>query len=472
MTKDVNSFEADIFTYRREINRYKDIVEKQEHELLDKQRAIDELTIKNQSVENELRAILDSKGWRAIEKARKIIPKRAGKKVSVPENKDDEAPKPEIRLSYHSCYEKNIDFAKLGRKPEVKAIAFYLPQFHTFPENDKWWGKGFTEWTNTKKAEPRLPGHYQPREPHDDIGYYTLDNVETIKKQVTLAKEHGIYGFCFYYYWFSGKRLMEKPLDLFLEDKSINFPFCLCWANENWTRRWDGKNKDVLIEQKYKKDDPKKFILEMKKYLMDTRYIRVDGKPVILVYEPNSIPDFEDVVSKWRETARKNGIGEILVWSKNAISDREFKNADFVDAEFDFAPTGQGNFFNEAIIDLEEGRTIINYGRMVKNAREESLYHNHVPVKPFYYSCTLGWDNSPRRKKDYFLLDKYSPEKFYDWLRIIIEETERRFPEARRFIFINAWNEWAEGTYLEPDKKYGYANINAASKAIYGLPYR
>lgn len=470
MMRDPNSFKADISVCKREINKKQVLIKEQADELNEKQMIIDDLVYQNQKLQDELRRILDSKGWKALEKARKMIPRKKAEVVVENPSSAENTPEKVIHSTYNSHYEDNFDFSKLGYKPEVKALAFYLPQFHTFPENDRWWGKGFMEWTNTKKAKPDYDGHYEPREPHDDIGYYTLDNVETIKKQVELAKQHGIYGFCFYYYWFSGKRLMEKPVDLFLKDKSIDFPFCLCWANENWTRRWDGKDKEVLIEQKYEKDDPRKFILDMKKYLKDSRYIRIDGKPLILVYEPNSIPDFGNVVKEWREVARKEKIGEILVWSKNKTYDHDFENADFVDAEFDFAPTGHVHFLPGTIIDSRDGRDIVDYSKLVDNARNKRIYYEHTPVKPFYYSCTMGWDNSPR-KKNYFSFGEYSPERFYDWLKLIIEETKRRFSEDKRYIFINAWNEWAEGTYLEPDKKYGYTNINTAAKAIYGLPY-
>lgn len=481
MASDLNSSGSDIYALKRMINKYQSIVEGQKTEIekyrsevANINRLLVDVEMQKLAIERDFNKIINSKGWRVLEKARKMIPAKKRHEPLVTD-KDNNAgiadSKEEIKLKYDSHFEENYDFSKLGYKPEVKVLAFYLPQFHTFLENDQWWGKGFTEWTNTKKSLPRFEGHYQPREPHGDIGYYVLDNVETIKKQVRLAKQHGIYGFCFYYYWFSGKRLMEKPIDLFLADKTIKFPFCLCWANENWTRRWDGKDEDVLIKQKYQDKDPSRFIIDLKKYLVDSRYIRIGGKPVILVYDPDSIPNFGDVVGEWREVAKKDGIGEILIWSKNKIADHDFKNADYVDGEFDFAPTGHGNFFNGAIVDSENGRDILDYQKIVSNAFSERIYSEHVPIKPFYYSCTMGWDNSPRRKNDFFMLDNYSPESFYLWLSLVIETTKLKLPSNQRFVFINAWNEWAEGAYLEPDKKYGYTNINAASKAIYGLPY-
>lgn len=470
------------YPYRILINEYQKTIEDQqliiEQQQKDINQAIEQnnlLSEENKKASEQLQDILNSKGWRTLEKARKIIPSKIKKKTEISQVNEKKSninrptnPQSETYF-YSSHYEENFDFSKLGYQPEAKVITFYLPQFHTFPENDQWWGKGFTEWTNTKKAKPKFNGHYQPREPHEDIGYYALDNVISIKKQVEIAKQHGIYGFCFYYYWFSGKRLLEKPLDILLKNPDIQFPFCLCWANENWTRTWDGLEKDILIEQKYQEKDPVNFIKDIKKYITDSRYIRINDKPVILVYAPDSIPDFPKTIRIWRETARKIGIGEILIWSKSTIMDHDFKNSSLVDAEFDFAPTG--HTFRNSFIESNSERTLLDYTKLVHDYQSRHLYYNHFPIKPFYYSCTLGWDNSPRRQKGYCALVNYSTEEFYNWLSLIIAETKRRYPKDKRYVFINAWNEWGEGAYLEPDKKYGYTNINTAAKAIYGLPY-
>ena len=237
---------------------------------LDKE--IEKLNEKNNQLNvqsHNYNVIINSKSWKIISRLRNIKDKilHANKKCDIPsiEKISDNKNYYKNFTPYNSKYEKNIDFSKY--KTDIKTLTFYLPQFHTIKENDEWWGEGFTEWTNTKKSLPRFEGHYQPRTPHKDIGYYTLDNKETIKKQVELAKMHGIYGFCFYYYWFSGKRLLEKPVDIFLDNKDIDFPFCLCWANENWTKTWDGLNNDILIGQKYSKSDYKKFIVDIKKYI-------------------------------------------------------------------------------------------------------------------------------------------------------------------------------------------------------------
>jgi len=187
--------------------------------------------------------------------------------------------------NYLSLYENNIDFSNFNT--DIKIIAFYLPQFHSIKENDLWWGKGFTEWTNVKKCKPHFKGHHQPRIPGDKINYldyYELTNSSVIKNQIQLAKSHGISGFAIYYYWFSGKKLLEKPIDIYLNDISIDFPFMLIWSNGNWTRKWDGKDQDILISQEYKDEDPELFIKDIKKYLIDIRYIKIDKKPVIGLY--------------------------------------------------------------------------------------------------------------------------------------------------------------------------------------------
>ncbi len=454
--KDLNRYDTTEYDYRKTIFE----LQKENQRLQQEQLIINDY-------KNRLDRIYNSKIWKISKPFRYVL--RGLKKiknnemgyVSITNDKENGYQR---NKCYNSTYQKDEDFSSY--KTDIKTLAFYLPQYHEFKENNEWWGKGFMEWTNTKKSTPRFEGHYQPRTPHKDFGYYTLDNIETIRKQIDLAKRHGIYGFCFYYYWFSGKRLMEKPGDLFLEDKSIDFPFCICWANENWTRTWDGLEKNVLIKQEYSKKDQKEFIKDAKKYLMDKRYIRIDDKPLILIYNPKEIPDFENTIKEWRKTAKKIGIGEICIWTKNDLCNEEHKFTDYVDGEFDFPPHGIGHEASK-IYGLPSSK-IFNYEKIVEDI--EHLYREHFPLKPFYYTCTMGWDNSARRKEEYTIYYNYSLKSYYKWLRIIIEETRRRHPEDKRFLMINAWNEWAEGTYLEPDEKYGYANINTFSKAIFDLP--
>ena len=370
------------------------------------------------------------------------------------------------RKGYHSIYQPN---EILPGKPAVKVLAFYLPQFHTFPENDLWWGKGFTEWTNTRKSLPRFEKHYQPREPHDDIGYYDLACIDTLEKQVKLAQEHHIYGFCFYYYWFSGHRLMEKPIDFFLENKDIQLPFCLCWANENWTRAWDGLNTEVLIKQDYSINDRKKFILDIKKYLLDERYIRIQGKPVIIVYNPGQIPEVRDVFKSWQEAAKECGIGEVVIWIVRSFNNtiHSLNLEGVVNREIEFPPHLQSFVISlvEKETDNDGGGHVFDYAEFVSKVLDGRSTDSNI-----YRTVMLGWDNSARRKNGYTVFDNFDLKIYYDWLRENLKEAENKFEPEEMFTFINAWNEWAEGTYLEPDKKYGYANINTTARAILNIP--
>ena len=376
-------------------------------------------------------------------------------------------------LPYESHYQENIDFSKYST--DVKALAFFLPQFHEIPENNEWWGKGFTEWVNTEKAVPRFKGHYQPRKPHKDIGYYDLGKIETLKKQVKLAKQHGIYGFCFYYYWFSGKRLLEKPIDMLLMNPEIDMPFCLCWANENWTRTWSGNHKDVLMAQEYSFEDRDKFIDDIKKYLDDKRYIRINGKPIIIVYNAGEIPDCNVTFDGWRKRAKEKGIGDILIWTCQTANHtaEELEIVDSIDAEVEFPPHNFWKYKEIVIKDLNlNGKSafIYNYQKLVEVIREKISLNKKEKV-PVYRTSMMGWDNASRRKTEWTTFYAFSLKAFYNWTVTIISEARKKFREDERYIFINAWNEWAEGTYLEPDEEYGYANINTFSKAIFDIPF-
>ena len=376
--------------------------------------------------------------------------------------------------AYESHYEEEQDYS--GYQTDVKALAFFLPQFHAIPENDEWWGKGFTEWVNTEKAEPRFRIHYQPRRPHKNIGFYDLSKIETLKKQAELAKRHGIYGFCFYHYWFSGKRLLEKPVDMLLEHPEIEMPFCLCWANENWTRTWSGNQKDVMMAQEYSEADRKKFIDDMQKYISDSRYIRINGKPVIVVYNAGEIPERVETFHAWRRRAKEIGIGEILIWTCRTSNHtaEEMDILDVVDAEVEFPPHNLWGYEETWIRDLDlsgKSANIYNYQKLVdiicRNLKEKKA--EKIPV---YRTSMMGWDNACRRQAGWTTYYAYSPKSFYDWNAALVSDARNKFKEEERFIFVNAWNEWAEGTYLEPDEKYGYVNINTFSKAVFDLPYK
>ncbi|MCL6655302.1 hypothetical protein A6R70_23800 [Agrobacterium rubi] len=367
-----------------------------------------------------------------------------------------------------------------GKITNVKALAFYLPQFHETEENNKWWGEGFTEWTNTRKAESRFPGHYQPRVPHEDIGYYDLTDADTIRNQAKLAKEHGIFGFCFYHYWFSGKKLLNKPVDLLLDNKDIDTNFCLCWANENWTRTWDGLDNEVLVSQNYSDEDPVRFIEDIEKYLVDSRYIKIDGEPVILVYKPSIIPNVGEVFAIWRQFWLLKYGTNLKIWCvRTDTTDHQYAQ---LDAEFDavveFPPHVVPHSrhpskykMTQSFGNLDCEGHFYDYQKMVDDIVSGNDY-SPMPSKPFYRGVMFAWDNSARRDSGQSIWYGFSIEKYYRWLRHIMSYTETTFSPDRRFVFINAWNEWAEGTYLEPDERTGYTNLNVTSRALFKMPFQ
>jgi O-antigen biosynthesis protein len=341
---------------------------------------------------------------------------------------------------------------------KIKTIAFYLPQFHQIPENDKWWGEGFTEWTNVKKAKPLFGEHYQPHIPNDDLGYYDLSDIEVQKKQVELAKKYDIGGFCYYHYWFDGKKLLETPLKNILNHPEIDFPFCICWANENWTRRWDGDNKEILIAQNHSDEDDLAFIRDSIKILKDERYVKINGKPLVLIYRPALLPDSKKTMRIWREEAMKNGISDLYIVRVENF-DRNIPPSEFgCDAAVKFAPN-----FDVCNYDrVREKPLASDYDTLVA----EDITDCHREYKLFKAVCP-SWDNAARRQDcGGVSFINSSPKKYEYWLGKVIEYTLHTFKEDERLVFINAWNEWGEGAHLEPDKKYGYKWLDATKKAL------
>lgn len=354
-----------------------------------------------------------------------------------------------------------VDIAPVTKA--VKAICFYLPQFHAIPENDAWWGKGFTEWTNVKPAKPQFNGHYQPHVPHQDIGYYNLLNRDAQAKQIELAKQYGIEGFCYYLYWFSGQRLLEQPLDNMLADPTLDFPFCVCWANENWSRRWDGLDQDLLMVQNYSDEDDLAFIANIAKYLKDPRYIRVDDKPLLLVYRPNLFPDMKATTKRWRDWCRNNDLGEIYLVYPQSFETVCPSEYDF-DASCEFPPN---NSNPPKIIDQVDSITS-DFGGMVFDWRvflERSDNYDKKSYK-FFRSATPSWDNTARKKNKGMIFHNSCPKLFTKNLANVFSETIRNNDDPnQRIVFINAWNEWAEGAHLEPDERYGYAWLQSVRDA-------
>ncbi len=361
---------------------------------------------------------------------------------------------------------------KLKLEKKAKVIAFFLPQFHPIPENDKWWGKGFTEWRNVVTSKPLFPGHYQPRIPAD-TGFYDLRLPEIRKMQAELAKQYGIDVFCYWHYWFNGKLLLERPIVEILESGEPDFPFCFAWANENWTRRWDGLNNEILMEQTYGSiQDHIEHFNWLLKFFKDPRYFKIDGKPVFLIYRPGQIPDLKDMIELWRHLSKKSDLPDLFLIAIKASADAilNWKTLGF-DGELMFQPLFAGitNHFQlkrempyqDLIFDYDE---VVN---LMSKFNEETLKHSETS-----FVCLVpSWDNTPRRKKlKPFILTNSSPETFERWARIEIERLKDRKPEYK-IIFINAWNEWAEGNYLEPDLKFGHAYLDAVKRAVYGIDY-
>ena len=356
----------------------------------------------------------------------------------------------------------------------IRSIAFYLPQYHPIPENDRWWGKGFTEWTNVSKAKPLFPGHYQPHQPAD-LGFYDLRLPEARQAQADLATAYGIHGFCYYHYWFTGKRLLERPFEDVLTSKEPDFPFCLCWANENWTRRWDGKNEDILAEQIYSEEDDRQHLRYLAQAFQDPRYIRIDGKPLFLVYRASEIPDPLATAKTWRDEARELGIGDIyLVRVESCPEEQQNPQSIGFDACVEFQPDW-GNMG----LPLQTGRkwsvqrklklaepayannNIYDYATIVERmlAKSPATYKRFPCVTP-------AWDNTARRKDgNATILHDPTPELYERWLNTVVQR-ELSNPDSDRIVFINAWNEWAEGNHLEPCQKWGHAYLEATQRVL------
>lgn len=370
-----------------------------------------------------------------------------------------------------NCIAQNLDTftsrwrEQLDALDTVRTIAFYLPQFHPIPENDLWWGHGFTEWTNVSKAQPNYVGHYQPRMPAD-LGYYDLRVAEILEKQAELARRYGIGGFCFYYYWFAGHRLLERPIEQMLATSKPDFPFCLCWANENWTRRWDGQEHELLIAQKHSEEDDVAVIHDLMRYFRQSNYIRIHGKPLILVYRTTLFPDFARTASLWREVCRKEGIGEIYIAQVESfeLATSGARPEQFgCDASVEFPPQGMAEpialpgqqlnpEFQGAVADYRD--IAVNYA-----TRELPPYKRFMGVMP-------GWDNTARRQHNSYIFDAATPGAFQAWLETTVERTKQQFSGDERIVFINAWNEWAEGAYLEPDRRFGHSFLQAHANAL------
>jgi lipopolysaccharide biosynthesis protein len=335
-------------------------------------------------------------------------------------------------------------------KRRARLIAFYLPQFHPIPENDAWWGRGFTEWTNVGKAKPLFEGHYQPHLPAH-LGFYDLRLPEARAAQAAMAEQYGIEGFCYWHYWFAGQRLLERPFNEVLASGEPGLPFCLAWANETWSRRWLGEEKDILVKQTYSREDDLAHVRWLLKAFADPRYIRINGRPLFAIYRPLNLPDACRTTDVFRSECERHGLPEPYLVGINAHAERDYRDLGF-DSTLDFEP-------QLGLLDgtFDQGIKVYDY---VAARRKMTSRVRDYPVYPCIF---VRWDNSPRRGENGIVFVNSTPENFERGLKEVVESVVHK-PLDNRLVFVNAWNEWAEGNHLEPDLKYGLQYLEAVRR--------
>lgn len=367
-----------------------------------------------------------------------------------------------------------IEKRKIGMKS--KLLSIYLPQFHTIPENDEWWGKGFTEWTNVKRGHPFYPGHYQPREPlHDD--YYDLSDLKVLERHTREARKAGIYGFCFYHYYFQGRTLLEKPIEAYRDVSKEQFPYCLIWANQSWARTWYRANigSEVLLRQAYGiEEDWKRHFYYLLPFFKDSRYIKIDNKPVYIMYLPQDICHRREMFALWRKLARENGFDDLYLIAMNTGMGRDGRSR-LYDAFMDFEP----------LYTMQADHSWRRYLQEWKRRRIDRMHFGQCDIRNWVWSANsysytflcrkiesragrsdvnifggvfAGWDNTSRKDENGVIITGSTPRKFQRHLKKMLAIAEK---QEKEFVFLNAWNEWSEGAYVEPDKKYGWGYLKA-----------
>lgn len=340
----------------------------------------------------------------------------------------------------------------------LKPIAFYLPQYHPIPENDQWWGKDFTDWDNVRAARPCFNGHYQPHIPHRSVGYYDLRDANFLYRQHSIAKRYGLFGFCYYYYFFNGQKLLDTPLKILLNSPRISMNFCLCWANEPWTRAWYGQNKEILISNTYTEEHARRFLRDILPYLRDERYIRVNGSPLLLVYKPGDIPACQRYSAILREEAAQNNIPTLYLASVESL----LIGADPAEFGFDGAVEFAPDWSRVSWIARENGKIrLADYRKTAINMllKPPANYERFPGVFP-------GWDNTARYKDAGIAFVHANIGVFKYILETVAAETRARFSADKQLLFINAWNEWAEGCHLEPDQRNGFAYLEVVREIV------
>lgn len=363
----------------------------------------------------------------------------------------------------------------------TRLMAIYLPQFHCIPENDEWWGNGFTEWVNVKRGKAFYPGHYQPREPLDD-NYYDLSDLKVLEKHTRMARRAGINGFCFYHYYFCGKKLLEKPIENYRDNSKETFPYCLIWANQSWARTWYRANvgKSILLQQTYgERDEWKKHFEYLLSFFKDERYIKINNKPVYIIYLPQEIRCRKEMFSLWNVLAKENGFAGIYLIAMNTSIGKDNKS-NYYDAYMDFEPMCSMKNDNSYRRFLQKWKS--NYLDRIQVNEQKRI--NRLWVRNAYsytYLCRTiekrmkhldektmigvfsGWDNTARKDQNGVVVEGSSPNKFYRHLKKVLKYSN---DNKKEFVIINAWNEWSEGAYIEPDKKYRYNYLKAIKLAV------
>ena len=372
----------------------------------------------------------------------------------------------------------------------MKIIPLYLPQFHTIPENDEWWGKGFTEWVNVREAKPLFEGHNQPRVPLNN-NYYDLSDIETLKWQCRIAKEYGIYGFCMYHYWFNGHLLLEKPMEMLLAHPEIDIKYCISWANHDWTDAWKASNRQPKVLIAHNFDDEKDWVDHFN-YLLpffkDPRYMTENNKPLMVIYIPNIIRKLKKMLDVWSQMARDNGFDGLTFIYQSAASsfDNSWDHSLFdYGVEMNPGYVGLANrqknssFFPKLMKYSHEIKRFLHIRRSllpqkkiteVSKADYDYTWQRILELRPISNApkmipCAFtDWDNTPRHKERGYLFQGVSPDKFKSYFKQLIDNTKKFYDTDMIFVF--AWNEWAEGGYLEPDEKNGFAFLEAIKECI------
>ncbi len=355
--------------------------------------------------------------------------------------------------------------ARQGVK-SARVIAFYLPQYHPIRENDSWWGRGFTDWSNVAAAQPLWPGHLQPRQP-TALGYYDLRLPASANQQFEMARKYGVDAFCYYYYWFNGRRLLEKPLNDLVEGRSGPFPFCICWVNEEWRRSWDGLSGDVLVPMEHTPESDLAFIKDVVPLLKHPDYVRVDGKPLLLVYRAAGLAQPAETAAKWKAYCRDNGIEDIHLCAMQTFGFRDPTAVGF-DAAVEFPPHAPSLNLPELDFHRESTPPADMHpqfqGKIFDYQHLAQCFMRRPPEDyPLHRTCMLAWDNTARRGNDAHVYGHFTVAKYEEWLTVNVAKSVAERADA--VVFVNAWNEWAEGSALEPDRFFGYELLESTRRA-------